>query len=96
MLFRSAFLKKTVNTVHEGLDFLYQEVEKLGLRYFSTQTNFFLIDLERDAKSVFEKMLRSGVIVRPMSAYGYPNYVRINVGLPEENHRFVEALRKAL
>lgn len=91
-----AFLKKTVDTVHKGLDFLYQEVEKLGLQYFPTQTNFFLIDLERDAKSVFEKMLRSGVIVRPMTAYGYPNYIRINVGLPEENHRFVEALRKVI
>jgi histidinol-phosphate aminotransferase len=91
-----AFLKKTVSTVHKGLDFLYREVEKLGLRYFPTQTNFFLIDVERDAKSVFEKMLRRGVIVRPMTAYGYPNCIRINVGLPEENRRFVEALRKAL
>lgn len=90
------FLKSTVSTVHKGLDFLYQEVEKLGLRYFPTQTNFFLIDLECDAKSVFEKMLRSGVIVRPMTAYGYPNCIRINVGLPEENRRLVEALRKAI
>ena len=91
-----AFLKKTIGTVHKGLDFLYGEVEKLGLRCFPTQTNFFLIDLKRDAKSVFEKMLRRGVIVRPMTAYGYPNYIRINVGLPEENQRFVEALREVL
>jgi histidinol-phosphate aminotransferase len=90
------FLKKTVSTVHEGLDFLYREVEKLGLRHFPTQTNFFLIDLEQDAKSVFEKMLRRGVIVRPMTAYGHPNYIRINVGLAEENRRLVEALGEAL
>ena len=91
-----AFLNKTISTVHEGLDYLYQEVEKLGLRCFSTQTNFFLIDLQREAKSVFEKMLRMGVIVRPMTAYGYPNYIRINVGLPEENRGLVEALKKAV
>ena len=90
------FLNKTISTVHEGLDFLYQEVEKLGLRYFPTQTNFFLIDLQREAKIVFEKMLRMGVIVRPMTAYGYPNYIRINVGLPEENRGLVEALKKAV
>ena len=90
------FLEKTVNTVHKGLDFLYREVEKLGLRCYPTQTNFFLIDVERDAKSVFEKMLRGGVIVRPMTAYGYPHYIRINVGLPEENQRFVEVLRKVI
>ncbi len=91
-----AFLEKTVSTVHKGLDFLYREVEKLGLRCLPTQTNFFLIDLERDAKSVFEKMLRGGVIVRPMTEYGYPNHIRINVGLPEENQRFVEALREVI
>ncbi|RLB82792.1 MAG: histidinol-phosphate transaminase [Deltaproteobacteria bacterium] len=91
-----AFLKKTISTVHQGLDFLYGEVEKMGLRYFPTQTNFFLIDLEQDAKIVFEKMLHCGVIIRPMTAYGYPNYIRVNVGLPEENRRFVEALRKII
>jgi histidinol-phosphate aminotransferase len=91
-----AFLDKTVSTVHKGLDFLYGEMENLGLRYFPTQTNFFLIDLERDAKSVFENMLAKGVIVRPMMAYGYPNYIRISVGLPEENQRFVEALKQVI
>jgi histidinol-phosphate aminotransferase len=90
------FFKKTICTVHEGLDFLYGEVEKLGLRYFPTQTNFFLIDLEREAISIFEKMLRKGVIVRPMTAYGYPNYIRINVGLPEENQRLVDVLKEVI
>jgi histidinol-phosphate aminotransferase len=91
-----SFLDKTLNTVHTGLDFLYREVEKLGLQYFPTQTNFFLINLERDARSVFENMLQRGVIVRPMTAYGYPNFIRVNVGLPEENQRFVEALKEVL
>lgn len=90
------FLKKTLALVHSGLDFLYGEVAKLGLRYFPTQTNFFLIDMEQDARVVFEGMLRLGVIVRPMTAYGYPNYIRINAGLPEDNRRFVEALGKVI
>lgn len=91
-----AFLDETISTVHTGLDFLYRKMEELGLRYFPTQTNFFLIDLERDAHGVFEDMLRRGVIVRPMATYGYPNYLRITVGLPEENQRLVEALREIL
>jgi histidinol-phosphate aminotransferase len=89
-----AFFNKTLSIVHSGLDFLYAEVKKLGLRYFPTQTNFFLIDMERDATAVFEEMLRRGVIVRPMAAYGYPHYIRINVGLPEDNQRFIEALKQ--
>ena len=44
-----AFLKKTLNLVHEGLDFLYDSLEKLGIKYFPTQANFFLIDVKRNA-----------------------------------------------
>jgi histidinol-phosphate aminotransferase len=91
-----SFLHETVSAVHRGLDFLYKELEKLGVRFFPTQTNFFLVDLGREAKSIFEDMLRRGVIVRPMTAYGYPNYIRISVGLPEENKRLVEALREVI
>ncbi len=90
------FVEKTTALVHDGLDFLYAEVEKRNLRYFPSQSNFFLIDVQRDAKAVFEQFLRQGVIVRAMSSYGYPNYIRINVGLPAENRRFLEALDKVL
>ncbi len=91
-----AFLKKTVALVHDGLDDLYSELDRRNLRYFPTQTNFFLIDVQRDAKAVFEQFLKQGVIVRAMNAYGYPNYIRINVGLPEENRRFLDALDRIL
>ena len=37
-----------------------------------------------------------GVIVRPMTGYGYPEFIRINVGLPKENKRFLEALDDVL
>lgn len=90
------FFNKTLKTVHQGLDFLYQEIEKLGLRYFPSQTNFFLIDVAKDARGVFEKMLHRGVIVRAMNAYGYPSYIRINAGLPQENQRFIDVLQEVL
>jgi len=41
-------------------------------------------------------MLREGVIVRSMDSYGLPEYIRINVGLPEENERFIKTLAKVL
>ncbi len=90
------FLEKTVDLVHEGLDFLYDSLERLGIKYFPSQANFFLIDVEKDADEVFENMLRQGVIVRSMTAYGYPNYIRINVGLRNENVRFIKAIEKAI
>jgi histidinol-phosphate aminotransferase len=86
------FLRKTLSLVHHSLDMFYGALSERGIGYFPSQSNFFLIDLARDAKQVYEDMLHQGVIVRPMSGYGYPQYIRINVGLPEENQRFIDAL----
>ena len=91
-----AFLKKTITLIHEGLDFLYASLDRLEVKYFPTQANFFLIDMAKEAGEVFESMLRQGVIIRSMTSYGYPNYIRINVGLHEENRRFLKTLEKIL
>lgn len=90
------FLKTVITLVHEGLDFLHDALDRLGVQYYPTQANFFLIDVGTDADEVFERMLREGVIVRSMKSYGYPSYIRINVGLHEENVRFIKALEKSL
>ena len=90
------FFDKTVNLIHDGLDYLYAALDKLKIVYFPTQANFFLIDVKMRADDVFERLLKEGVIVRSMASYGYPEYIRINVGLAEENARFVRALEKVL
>ncbi|CAB5111073.1 Histidinol-phosphate aminotransferase (EC [Olavius algarvensis associated proteobacterium Delta 3] len=86
------FLQKTVKLVHDGMDELYAALGDRGVRYIPSQANFFLIDVGQSADVVFEKMLRLGVIVRSMTSYGYPEFIRINAGLPEENQRFLKAL----
>jgi histidinol-phosphate aminotransferase len=91
-----AFLQRTLAVTHEGLKFLYDNLDRIGLRYYPTQANFFMIEVNQSADSVFEKLLREGVIVRSMTSYGYPDHIRVNVGLPEENIRFITALEKVL
>jgi len=90
------FLTRTVELVHNGLDYLFEALAGMGFKAFPTQANFILIDVGRDANEVFEKMLSMGVIVRSMKSYGYPEYIRINVGLPEENSRFISALKNIM
>ena len=90
------FLSKTLRVVHDGLEYLFDALTALGLICFPTQSNFFLVDMKRNADEVFEKMLRRGVIVRSMVSYGFPDYIRVNVGLHEENERFVAALKEIL
>lgn len=90
------FVRATQEAVWTGLDTLYQGIERLGLNYVPTQANFFLIEVPFDAKVVFEHMLRQGVIIRPMSAYGMPRTIRVNAGTPEENERFIGTLDRTL
>ncbi len=90
------FLERTLQVVHDGLAYLRAALNKRGIAHFPTQTNFFLIDVKQSADAIFENMLHQGVIVRPMTSYGYPQFIRVNVGLPEENKWFVRALDKVL
>ncbi len=91
-----AFEEQTLHTVREGLQYLHERLDKMGLDYLPTQTNFFLIRVHPGGREVYEKLLREGVIVRAMDSYGLPEYIRINVGLPEENERFITTLKKVL
>lgn len=91
-----AFVNRTQRVVREGLSYLYQSLEDMGLEYIPTQTNFFLIKVPIGGERVYELMLKEGVIVRSMVSYDLPDYIRINAGLREENERFVETLKKVL
>lgn len=90
------FVNRTLKTVHEGLEFLKEHLDRLGLQHLPTQTNFFLIRVPSGGKKIYEGLLKEGVIVRAMDSYGLPEYIRINVGLPQENERFITALKKVL
>ncbi len=88
--------RMTLEQSRAGIEWLSNEVARLGCRPMPTHTNFFLIDVKGDGKKLYEHMLHQGVIVRPMQAYGFPNYIRITVGRTDENERFVGALAKSL
>jgi histidinol-phosphate aminotransferase len=92
----TSFLKETQKAVREGLGFLLRELAKMQIPTLPTQTNFFLIEVGHDARRVYEAMLRRGVIVRAMNAYGLDRYIRISVGRPEENRRFIAALKEVM
>lgn len=82
--------------ISEGKKFLYENLDSMGLNYIKSDTNFILIDVGRSDREVFEKMLKRGVIVRPMEVYKLNNYIRVTVGLMAENRRFVKVLREVL
>lgn len=91
-----AYFRETQKVVREGRTFLCREFRRLGLAFVPSQANFVLVDLGRDSREVSKRLLREGIIVRGMHAYGLPNHIRVTVGRPAQNKRFVRALGKIL
>lgn len=88
-------LSKTIRTIRAGKKFLVRSLEKLGFKIVVSPANFILVNCGRKkGNEIFKKLLRYGVIVRDMKAYGLPYYFRVNVGTMKENRRFIEALEK--
>ncbi|MGO9950787.1 MAG: histidinol-phosphate transaminase [Dissulfurispiraceae bacterium] len=87
-----AHLLHSIEVNEEGKRYLYQEFDALGVKYVPTEANFIYMTLGKDSKALFETLLRKGVIVRPVG----PGEIRVTVGLPKENRRFIEALKTSL
>lgn len=92
----SEHYEKTLAMTREGISWLTEQLSTLGLNPLPTHTNFFLVDLHRESKEFYQALLRKGVIVRPMSAYALPTFIRITVGTAAENSRLVDAIRDTL
>lgn len=87
---------KSVGMNNVGKTYLMAELSQLGLNYLPTMGNFITIDMERYAKPVYDDLLKQGVIVRPVANYNMPNHLRVTIGTPEQNVRFIAALKEVL
>jgi len=88
-------IRRTKTMTRQGLKHLYREFDRLGFEYVPSQANFVLVRVGNGG-AVFQALQRRGVIVRPMGGYKLPEWIRVTVGLPEENQRFIAALRAEL
>ncbi len=85
---------RSIQLVHEGWRYLYQELDKMGFGYVPSQANFILIHFKKDSEKIFEALLKEGVIIRPGKVWGYPDCARVTIGRMEDNRRFIKALKK--
>jgi len=86
-------VKRTLEMVKKGKRYLYQQLNKLQLRYTPSATNFILINLNRDARPVIEGLLKNGLIVRNMTAWGLKDFVRVTIGTMKQNTKFINLLK---
>ena len=96
-----AFVERSYQLNAAGMKQLTAGLKRLGLAWIPSFANFVSVEIPRAngqsaAGAVYQRLLRQGVIVRPVAAYAMPDHLRVTVGLPEENERFLAALEKAL
>jgi histidinol-phosphate aminotransferase len=89
-------MRRSKENNRKGLDFLFKELHGMGYFCVPTQANFFLIKVGNYAAEIYERLLRKGIIVRPMKGYNLDEYIRVTVGLPEENQRFIAAFKEVV
>ena len=89
-------LQHSVRVNQEGMRQLVDGLQALSLQFIPSVGNFVSVDVGRDPAKVYEALLHEGVVVRPVDNYGLQGYLRISIGLPEENRRFLDALAQVL
>jgi histidinol-phosphate aminotransferase len=89
-------LEKVLASNRRGKQFFYDALKELSLEHVPTEANFLLIKLGPSAESITKKLFDKQILVRFMGAYGLPDYIRVTIGMMEENRRFVETLKRVL
>lgn len=90
------YLRRARELNHAGMAQLEQGLQRLGLGYIPSAGNFLAVEFGAESPTIYQKLLREGVIVRPVGVYAMPNHLRVSIGLPEENQFFLDAVAKVL
>jgi histidinol-phosphate aminotransferase len=83
---------RTREITNEGRAYLEKEFAAMGLEYVPSAANFVLVKVG-DGNTIFQAMLRKGIILRAMASYGLPEWIRISVGTMDQNLRCIEELK---
>lgn len=93
------FLDETYRVNHEGMAQLAREFDRLGLPRIPSAGNFIAVDFSGHAPGaaqVFQRLMRAGFVVRPLTPYGLPNHLRVTIGTAQQNSDFIAALETVL
>jgi histidinol-phosphate aminotransferase len=87
-------IRKAVQNNSEQADVLTSALERLGYDIPITWANFLFCDVGTNAAGFAESLQSHGVVVQPLGMWGAPSAIRVSIGTPEQNQRFLEAFEK--
>jgi histidinol-phosphate aminotransferase len=89
-------VRRTLEMNAIGAAWLMERFAEMGVRAIRPNTNFIYFETEEDANILAKRMQTEGIIVRSLVPWGIPKGVRITIGTPEQNERFLQALKKTM
>ena len=92
------FLLESIETNKTGMAYLKKELDQLGVMQIPSAANFITTvwESEEKANNLVQELLENGIIVRSLKDFGWPNCIRISIGLPEENQQFIACIKEIL
>ncbi|MFA7677405.1 MAG: histidinol-phosphate transaminase [Candidatus Omnitrophota bacterium] len=92
----NSFIKKVLSDTAKEKKYLYTELNKAGLDFIKSATNFVLVKFVGNTEKLAKYLLRQGVIIRELKGWGLNDFFRVTLGTHKENRRFIEALKAFL
>ena len=89
-------VKDSAHRAKQGIENLSTEISKMGGIPIASAANFVLMDVKKPAMEVTGKLLKKGIIVRPMNAWGLDTFLRISIGSTSDMEKAVSALKDVL
>lgn len=90
-----AHFRRTIDNNVAGVQWLTAELQKMGYRPVPSWANFVYCEMGEDAAALVKRLQAEGVIVRPLNGpWGARTAIRVTVGTPEQNRKFIHALKK--
>lgn len=90
------YYRGIAKSVEEERIYLYKSLESMGVAYEQSFTNFILIKVNGDSSIVAQKLMKRGIIIRDMKAWGLSQYIRMTIGSQKENRLFTKMLKEVL
>lgn len=90
------YTKKTVALTRESIEMMEAWFDRMGLDYIRSWSNFVFVDVNRHSKTVFEELMKKGVIVRPGYFWSWDNWIRVSAGTIEQTRFFLDKLEEVI
>lgn len=86
-------IEQTIANNQAGQTQLQIAFRELGLNCLPSVCNFLTVDMQQPALTIYNALLKHGIIVRPLLPYRMPSHLRITIGTEKQNAHLIKALK---